>query len=242
MGGMMRSLLQDVRYALRHLRRSPGFTLTAVVMLAVGIGATTAVFSLVEGVLLRPLPFPGQARLVALADIVEGVDYGDDAPGVTAPGIGVYMRDTRAFSSLGSYQPSTYEFSGIGDPMQIAAARLSASMSRVLEVPPLMGRVFTQREDDLSVPVTVLSYQMWRSRFHGDRKVVGKKILLDRKPYEIIGVMPRDFEFPLVPGKLNRSELWVPMSLTPGELQGQGGWAFYMAGRLKPEITPAQAQ
>src|SRR5271156_4600012 len=239
----MRNLLQDFRYALRHLRRSPGFTLAAVLTLAIGIGATTAVFSMVEGVLLRPLPFPGQSRLVALADIVEGVDYGDDIPGVTAPGTRVYMRATSAFSSLGSYQPITYELSGIGDPMQIGAARLSASMFPVLAVPPLMGRVFTQQEDDLTVPVTVLSYQMWRSRFHGERSIVGKKILLDRKPYEIIGVMPRDFEFPLVPGQLNRSELWVPMSLTQGELQkGQGGWAFYMVGRLKPGITPAQAQ
>jgi putative ABC transport system permease protein len=238
----MRSLLQDFRYALRHLRRSPGFTLAAVLTLAVGIGATTAVFSMVEGVLLRPLPFPGQSRLVVLADIVEGVDYGGDTPGVTAPGTRVYMRDTSAFSSLGTYQPATYELSGLGDPMQIGAARLSASMFTVLAVPPLMGRAFTQREDDLTVPVTVLSYQMWRSRFHGERNIVGKKILLDRKPYEIIGVMPRDFEFPLVPGQLNRSELWVPMSLTHDELQGQGGWAFYMVGRLKPGVTPAQAQ
>ena len=139
----MRSLLQDLRYALRHLRRSPGFTLTAVLTLAIGIGATTAVFSMVEGVLLRPLPFPGQSRLVALADIVEGVDYGDDSPGVTGPGTRVYMRDTTAFSSLGSYQPSTYELSGLGDPMQIGAARLSAGMFQVLAVPPLIGRVFT---------------------------------------------------------------------------------------------------
>jgi hypothetical protein len=123
----MRSLLQDLRYALRHLRRSPGFTVTAVLTLAIGIGATTAVFSMVEGVLLRPLPFPDQSRLVALADVVEGVDYRDDQPGVTAPGTRVYMRDATAFSSLGSYQPSTYELSGLGDPMQIGAARLSAS-------------------------------------------------------------------------------------------------------------------
>jgi hypothetical protein len=238
MEGAMRSLLQDFRYALRHLRRSPGFTLAAVLTLAVGIGATTAVFSIVEGVLLRPLPFPGWWR----PPIVEGVDYGGDPPGVTAPGTRIYMRDTSAFSSLGSYQPSTYELSGLGDPMQIGAARLSASMFTVLGVSPLIGRPFTQQEDDLTVPVTVLSYQMWRSRFHGDANIVGKKILLDRKPYQIIGVMPRDFEFPLVPGQLNRGELWVPMSLTHDEVQGQGGWAFYMVGRLKPGVTPAQAQ
>ena len=121
----MESLLYDLRYALRRLFTSPGFTLTAILTLAFGIGATTAIFSIVEGVLLRPLPFPDQARLVTLGDILEGVKYGADAPGVTAPGIRIYMRDTHAFSSLGGYQPSTYELSGQGSPAQINAARLS---------------------------------------------------------------------------------------------------------------------
>jgi predicted permease len=238
----MRNLLRELRYALRQLRRSPGFTLTAALTLAFGIGATTAIFSIVEGVLLRPLPFFDPTRLVVLADIVEGVNYGGDTPGVTAPGVRIYMRDTNAFSGLGSYQPSTYELSGGGDPEQIAGARLTASMFPVLGVSPFMGRAFTQREDDSSAPVTVLSYQMWHIRLHGDGNILGQKILLDRKPYEIVGVMPRDFEFPLVPGRLNRTELWIPMSLPPNELQGQGAWSFYMVGRLKPGVTAAQAQ
>jgi predicted permease len=239
----MEALLQDMRYALRQLRKSPGFTLTAVLTLAFGIGATTAIFSIVEGVLLRPLPFPNPARLVALGDRLEGVKYGADTPGVTAPGIRIYMRDTRAFASLGGYQPSTYELSGLGDATQINAARLTASMFPVLGVSPLMGRAFTEQEDLGSQQVALLSYQSWRSRFHKDANILGRKILLDRKPYEIIGVMPREFEFPLVPGQLNRSELWVPMSFTQAELiQGAGAWAYYMVGRLKPGVTPAQAQ
>ncbi len=100
----MQSLFQDLRYALRQVRKSPGFTLTAVLTLAFGIGATTSIFSVVEGVLLRPLPFPDQARLVTLGDILEGVRYGGDAPGVTAPGVRIYMRETRAFSYLGAYR------------------------------------------------------------------------------------------------------------------------------------------
>src|SRR5579862_4804531 len=108
----MESLFQDLRHALRQLWRLPGFTLTALLTLAFGIGATTAIFSIVEGVLLRPLPFSDPARLVTLGDILEGVHYGADAPGVTAPGVGTYMRDTRAFSHLGAYQTSTYELSG----------------------------------------------------------------------------------------------------------------------------------
>ena len=115
----MGPLFQDLSYATRQLRKSPGFTLTAVLTLAFGIGATTAIFSIVEGVLLRPLPFANPGRLVVLGDILEGVHYGGEAPGVTAPGVRTYIRDTHAFSGLGGYQPSTYEVSGLsGGPAQ----------------------------------------------------------------------------------------------------------------------------
>jgi predicted permease len=240
----MDSILQDVRYALRQLRRLPGFTLTAVLTLAFGIGATTAIFSIVEGVLLRPLPFPAQASLVTLGDKLEGVTYDEgDSPGVTAPGVQAYMRDTHAFSSAGGYQSSSYELSGLGEPSQINAARLTASMFSVLGVSPLIGRTFTQQEDETSQQVALLSYQTWQTRYHADPRILGQKVLLDRKPYEIIGVMPRDFEFPLNPGQLNRSELWVPMSFTQAELvQGAGAWAYSLIGRLKPGVTPLQAQ
>jgi len=243
----MGPLMQDIRNALRQLRNSWGFTLTAVLTLAFGIGATTAIFSIVEGVLLRPLPFVDPARLVTLGDRLEGVHYGGDTPGVTAPGLRIYMRDTHAFSSLGGYHTSTYELSVLGGPAQnpdeINAARLTASVLPTLGVAPLMGRTFTQQEDEGNGKVAVLSYQTWRSRFHGDPQILGGKILLDREPYEIIGVMPREFEFPLVPGQLNRSELWVPMSFTQAELvQGAGNWSYYAVGRLKPGVTPEQAQ
>ena len=239
----METLIQESRYALRRLLKSPGFTLTAVLTLAFGIGATTAIFSIVEGVLLRPLPFFDQARLVTLGDRLEGVTYDSESYGVTAPGVRTYIRDTRAFSSLGGCQPSTYELSGPSDAAKVNGARLTASMFPTLGISPLMGRVFTQQEDDASQLVAVLSYQTWQSRFHGDAHILGQKILLDRKPYEVIGVMPREFEFPLVPGQLNRSELWVPMSFSQAELvQGSGAWAYYLVGRLRPGVTPAQAQ
>jgi predicted permease len=238
----MTNLWHDIRFALRQLRKSPGFTLTAVLTLAFGVGATTAIFSIVEGVLLRPLPFHAPSRLVALGDRLEGVDYGAGGFGVTAPGVRTYIRDTSAFSSLGGYTPTTYELSGVGTPTQINAARLTAGIFPTLGVSPLMGRPFTEQEDG-SQQVALISYQTWRSRFHGDENILGRKILLDRKTYEIIGVMPRDFEFPLVPGQLNRSELWVPMSFTQNELTaGTGSWSYYMVGRLKPGVTPAKAQ
>jgi len=239
----MGSVFQDMRYGARQLRKSPGFTLTTVLTLAFGIGATTAIFSIVEGVLLRPLPFTDPTALVTLGDTLEGVDYGDYAPGVTAPGVGTYIRDTHAFSSLGGYTPSNFELSGAGEPAQINASRLTASMFPTLGVSPFLGRTFTEREDESSQQVAVLSYQTWRSRFHGDPHILGQKILLDRKPYEVIGVMPREFDFPLVPGQLNRSELWVPMSFTQAELvQGAGAWTYYLVGRLNPGMLPEQAQ
>ncbi len=240
----MGSLGHDLRSALRHLRSAPGFTLTAVLTLALGIGATTAIFSIVEGVLLRPLPFRDPGRLVILSDRLAGLNVdGHDEAGVTIPEILAYQRETHAFTSLGGFTGASYELSGAGAPAQVNAARLSASIFPTLGVAPLLGRAFTQREDDASVQVAVISYGMWHSRFHADPHVLGTKVLLDRKPYEIIGVMPRDFEFPLIPGQLNRVDLWVPLSPTHDELTvGAASWNCNMVGRLKPGVTPAQAQ
>jgi len=237
----MNNLWLDVRYAMRRLRQSPGFTLTAVLTLAFGIGATTAIFSIVEGVLLRPLPFPVPDRLVVVGDVPEGVPSGDGPPNVTAPASRIYARDTHVFTGLGAFQQNGYELSGNGDPAQISGARLTPGVFQALGVSPAIGRVFTEQEDQASQQVAVISYQMWNSRFHADQHILGSKILLNRKAYEIIGVMPRDFEFPLVPGQLNRSELWVPMSFSQGELvNGVGSWNYRMVGRLKPGVTPAQ--
>ena len=230
----------DIRYALRQLRRAPGFTLTAVMTLALGIGATTAIFSIVEGVLLRPLPFFEPARLMIAGDALESADLG--SPAVPAPEYRTYSRELQTYAAIGAYQQTGFELSGMGEPASINASRLTASIFKVLEVSPIMGRAFTQQEDEGRQQVTVISYGMWRSRFHSEADIIGRKILLDRRPYEIIGVMPRNFEFPLVPGQLSRSELWVPMSFTRAEIvQGAGSWNFTMIGRLKPGVTPAQA-
>jgi putative ABC transport system permease protein len=238
-------LLRDLKIAIRHLSKSPGFSLTAVLTLALGIGATTAIFSIVEGVLLRPLPFPHPEQLVVLSDTLQGVEVnGITEAGVTGPDIINYIRDTHSFSALGGYTEPAYELSGIGDPAQVNAGRMSPGVFSALAVEPLLGRVFTQQEDDQKQQVAVLSYATWQSRFHGDPAILGQKILLDRKPYLVIGVMPRNFEFPLVPGHLNRSELWIPLSLRPEELTGgaQASWNYQMVGRLKPGVTAAQAR
>jgi predicted permease len=216
-----------------------------VLILAFGIGATTAIFSIVEGVLLRPLPFPHPERLVALADVLQGADVGGNGEaGVTAPDILAYERDTHSFENLGGYARTSYELSGIGEPAQVNAARLSGGVFPALEVAPLMGRFFTQREDDQHEQVAVVSYSLWQGRLEGNPSVLGTKILLDRKPYVVIGVMPRSFEFPLVPGQLNSSQLWVPMNFTTQETSAPAAanWNYSMVGRLKPGITSVQAQ
>ncbi len=237
-------ILQDTRYTFRQLRKSPGFTATAILMLALGIGATTAIFSIVEGVLLRPLPFPDPGRLVILGDVREGSQCAScAASSVTAPDIRNYMRDTQSFSHLGGYRGRLFELSGTGEPAAVNATRMSSEVFAALGVPPLLGRTFTQDEDEQNQQVAVLSYGMWRSRFHGDANVLGSKVLLYRKPYTVIGVMPRDFEFPLNPGHANQSELWLPLSLRPEEFTAgsAASWNSRMVGRLKPGITVEQA-
>jgi predicted permease len=238
-------ILQDTRYTFRQLRRSPGFTATAILTLALGIGATTAIFSIVEGVLLRPLPFPDPDRLVILGDVFEGSHCPSCAQSsVTAPDIRNYMRDTQSFSHLGGYRGRLFELSGTGDPAAVNGTRMSGEIFAALGVPPLLGRTFTQQEDEEGQQLAVLSYGMWQSRFHGDANVLGSKLLLYRKPYTVIGVMPRDFEFPLNPGHVNQSEFWLPLSLQPEEFTagGAASWNSRMVGRLMPGITAEQAQ
>jgi predicted permease len=181
---------------------------------------------------------------MVLADVLQGADIsGNGEAGVTVPDIRNYMRDTHSFASLGGYAGAGYELSGLGDPASVNATRMTAGVFPALGVAPLLGRVFTQEEDDQHQQVAVLSFGAWQSRFHADADILGRKILLDRKPYVVVGVMPSGFEFPLLPGHLNRSELWVPMSFDAAELSlnSAANWSYSMVGRLKPGVTPAQA-
>ena len=241
----MQKLLFDLRFVVRQLAKSPGFAITAVLMLAFGIGATTAIFSIVEAVLLRPLPFPDSDRLMVLSDRLAGVNLGgNNEVGVTVPDIRAYTRETHGFSALGGYQGAGFELSGNGEPAQVSAARMTGGAFSALAVNPMLGRFFTVDEDEHSQQVVVLSYPAWVNRFHRDEQILGTKILLDRKPYVVIGVMPRNFEFPLYSGQLNRVELWVPMSFRADELTPQAGanWSYQMIGRLKPGVSAQQAQ
>src|SRR5579864_6109898 len=238
-GKRMYTLAHDLHSAFRQLRKAPGFTLTVVVILALGIGATTAIFSLVEGILLRPLPFRDPARLVVLGDNLQN---GPNTP-VTAREIRTYAEATSAFSSMGGHIGATFELSGDSTPEEIPAARFTAGVFPTLGVQPLLGRVFTPQEENGHQPLAVISYALWLNRFHRDPQVLGTSIVLDRRAYTIIGVMPRSFEFPLTAGHLDQAQLWIPMSFTPEELSdGHAGfWGYQMVARLKDGVTLTQA-
>jgi predicted permease len=230
--------MRDFRLALRQLRKAPGFSLTIVVTLALGIGATTAIFSLIEGVLLRPLPFRDPQGLVLLGDrLGDGVQLG-----VTASEVATYEHVAQAFSSMGAYVNTSWELSGGPLSESVNGARLTAGVFPALGIAPMVGRVFTQQEDDGHAPLAVISYALWLNRFHRDPHIAGATITLDRRNYTIVGVMPRSFEFPLLPGRVGQAQLWVPMSFTADELSpSAGAWGTHLVARLRDGVSAEQA-
>ncbi len=234
----MQAFLRDIRFAFLQLRKSPGVTLTIVLTLALGIGATTAIFSVVEGVLLRPLPFSHPERLVVLGDHL-GNNRGIS---VTAREIGTYANASSTFASLGGVFRTSYELSGGATPEEIIGSRFTSGVFPTLGVQPLLGRVFTKAEEDGNQPLAVISYPLWLNRYGRNSNILSTSINLDRKAYTIIGVMPRSFEYPLESGHLNQSQLWVPMSATADELSPESGmWGYHIVARLKDGLTVPQA-
>ena len=232
--------VRDIRYALRQLRKSPGFTLTAVLTLTVGIGGLAAVYSVLEAVLMRPLPFYQPDRLVRLH---EGVAHQFEPAGLPAPDVISFARDNKAFAALAGFDHASFEVTGAGKPFAAEAERITASLLPMLGIEPMIGRAFTQNEDEKAAPVALISYTVWRERFQSNPDVLGATIDLDRRPYTIIGVMPRNFEFPLDAAKLSHRALWVPMSFTPDEKQDETDNFHYGAiGRLKPGVSLFEAQ
>ena len=237
-GKFFEGVIQDVRYAVRMLMKSPGFTAIAVVTLALGIGANTAIFTIVDAVLLRPLPFKDPTRLVMLSESFKSLGF-PELPG-SPPDIAVMERTQRSFASLGAFQDKGLDLSGEGEPEHIAAARVSASIFPMLGIQPLLGRTYSEQEDKLGTHVAVLGYGLWQHRYAGRPNIVGQTIELDRIPYTVIGVMPKNFQFPL-PGPKHNNEpaaLWIPMAFSPDELQGWGDeYNNSVLARLKPGVT-----
>ncbi len=220
---------QDLRYAARTLGRAPGFTITAIVVAALGVGATTAAFTMVNHVLLRPFPFADQERLVNLYENHSNGGMWDIAP--------ANFRDWKAmsksFDALAFYHSSTVNLVGQGDPRQIAGAALTADMMPTLGVAPMMGRGFNAEDDrDGASGTVILSYALWQEAFGGDAGVLGRKVLLDNEPTTVIGIMRKDFYFP------NRMALlWTPVRFGPGNYQDRHDTWVYGVGRLKAGVT-----
>jgi predicted permease len=234
-------MLADLKFASRQLRKAPGFALTAVLTLALGIGGVAAVFSVVEAALLRPLPYKDPGQLYLLRERIEHLLEGD--ANLSAPDVLTFAREQKAFTGVGGFVGASFEASGAGAPFRARAERLTASVFPVLGIQPLLGRTFTQQEDDTSAPVAVISYGLWEERYQGDPHVLGKTIDLDRRPYTIIGVMPPEFQSPVGLGGLAPRDLWVPMSFTPVEKAAEADNFDYGAvARLKSGVSPQQAQ
>jgi putative ABC transport system permease protein len=234
-------LKQNIRFAVRMLSKNPSFTTIAVLTLALGIGPTTAMFSVVNGVLLSPFPFADPDRLVAIKNQIPKL--GPTPFSVPAPDVLTYQRETKSFTDVAGYQESTYDLTGQGEPRKVQGARLTANVLSVLGAAPMLGRNFTPDEDRIgNEKVVILSYRMWRSLFASDPNVLDKPITLDRQPYTVVGVMGKDFVFP-IETQLDASELWVPMAFSEEERKSVGdNFDYSTIARLKPGVSLAQAR
>ncbi|HSD33179.1 MAG TPA: ABC transporter permease [Gemmatimonadales bacterium] len=229
----MEALLQDLRYAVRQLAKSPAFTAVAVLTLAVGIGANTAIFSAVHTVLLKPLPFPDSDRLVeVLSTGFQNVRFG-----VSYPDLESLRGMTQDFSAVGASSRQQYNLTGAGDPQEVQAASVTADLFTTLQVHPEVGALFTAAEE--RSPVALVSHGLWVTSFGSDPGIVGKAIALDGKSYTVIGVMPAGFHFP------DRSiQVWTPIGDALAQIpqaETNRGFHFLSAvARLKPGVTLAR--
>ena len=235
--------LQDVRYGLRMLARNPGFTAVAVLTLALGIGANTAMFSVVDAVLLRPLPYQHPEQLLLVSETLPQMSH--DEIGVSAAEYFDYRGQNHSFSQVAAYESEGFNLTGEGTPLRINAARLSASAFPLLGVGASLGRTFTPEEDREGFgSVVVLSRSLWERQYGKDPKILGKSIKLDEKPYTVVGVMPASFRFPSDGAPFSeRADLWLPETFPSSRLKDRTmEFGVGLIGRLKPGVTEAQAQ
>jgi putative ABC transport system permease protein len=229
--GWLEDLRRDVRYTLRTLARSPGFTAASVLTLAIGIGGSTAVFSLIDAVLLRPLPFRNPERIVMVFE--DGSDSGFPQNAVAPANYAAWSAENDVFESVAAVTDFGAVLSGGDEPVSIQGRRVTHSLFAVLGARPLIGRTFTPAEDRPGGPlVTVLSFGLWQRRFGHDRSIVGHDILLNNQRYTVVGVMPREFQF-----FESYVGLWVPAAFTTDELKN-GAHYLTMVGIMKPGVDP----
>ena len=232
----------DVRFAVRTLRKAPVFTVTVIAALGFCIGANTAIFSVVDTVLFRPLPFPNQHRLVAVTEGVPGLGF--PVLPFSCPDYLFVAANNQSFATTATYTTQAYEISGAGPARRLTGARVTASLFAVLGVSPVYGRVFTQEEDEHSKRVAVLTSGFARSAFGGTRQALGRTIFLDRTPYTVIGIMPQSFSFPIGGSRFvdHPAELFVPVSWNNEDRQQNvSGFDYSMVARLRTKVTIPQA-
>ena len=229
-------LAQDLHYVARTLRRTPGFAVTAVLIVALGIGATTAAFSVTDFVLIRPLPFPEPDRLVKLWESMPGYPRVE----LSAPNYRDWKAAAKSFASLGVYRAAAVTMTGAGEPRRFVGSSVSAEVLPTLGVSPIIGRAFTADDDrDGAGGTVMLSYQWWQTEFGGDPNAVGQSVIFDNTPYTVIGVMPREFHFPS-----SDVLFWTTNRFGERDYQTQERTNNYLyaVGRLRDGVTLQQAR
>ena len=232
----METLIKDIRYGIRGLLKRPGFTAIALITLALGIGANTAIFSVVNAVLLRPLPFRDPDQLVIVWEDATFAGFPRNTP---APANYVdWKTQSQSFADMAASAESSFNLTGDGEPERVAAYSVTANFFPLFGAQPLLGRTFSTEEDRPGGnKVAVLSYSLWQSRYGGDRQILNRDIQLNGEKHTVIGVMPPSFQF------FERDvRLWVPLALDQEELANRGGHYLKVVARLKPGVTIAQAQ
>jgi predicted permease len=232
-------LMQDLRYGLRMLVKSPGFSLIAIFTLALGIGANTALFSVVNGVLLNPLPYPNPDQLVWLAESKPNFATGS----ISFPNFKDWRKNNRTFFTMGVYRPYSYNLTGLGEAEQLRTMLISSDFFSVLEVNPAMGRSFAPGEDEIgAAPIAIISAGVWKRKFGSSPDAVGKSLTLDGKNFTIVGVIPPGFELAL--GSFRNIDVYVPLGQWSNPLLPKrgAGLGIHGIGRLKPGVAVEQAR
>ncbi len=239
---IMETLFQDLRYGVRTLLKNPGFTAIAVIALALGIGANTVIFSVVDSVLLRPLPFKDSDRLVMLweTNLQQSDQQGRNAQATGIANFTDWSSQNQVFEEMAAYFNWTYNLTGVDEPERLEAAVVTGSFFDVLKAQSSLGRRIVPDDDQPGKDnVVVLSHGIWQRRFGAETAIIGKTITLNRNSYTVIGVMPRDFEFPD-----RKAELWVPAGFNPSQKQDRAGKFLKVIARLKPgaQVEAARAE
>src|SRR5215471_8894635 len=241
-------MVKDLQFAFRQLLKQPGFTFIAVLTLALAIGATTAVLSLVNALLIRPLPFREPQQLVLLLQHFKSQNL-ERIP-VSPPEFKDYEARAHSFEKLGAFGNTNFNLAAEDRPERIAGAAVTAGVFPLLGVSPIKGRFFEAEECTLGRDdVVIISARLWQRRFNSDPQIIGKKLLLNGKNFTVVGVMPANFDFPLQLFNLGsggqfggRAEIWKPLAFTDDQMKARYSRSFWIVGRLAPGTSAAQAQ